>query len=103
MIQLLRFTDPNFEEAFRAIEERGENPPAGVEETVRGILADVRSRGDGAVFEYTAIAPSDLVGNLVAQVQDELNTICHLDDYLGDGAVDDTGPVSIEVRDADDA
>jgi histidinol dehydrogenase len=54
MIQLLRFTDPGFETALRAIVERGENPPAGVEETVRAILADVRERGDAALFGYTA-------------------------------------------------
>lgn len=54
MIQLLRFTDPGFEIAFRKIEERGENPPEGVEETVRAILDDVRTRGDAALFDYTA-------------------------------------------------
>ena len=54
MIQLLRFADPGFEAAFRQIVERGENPPEGVEETVREILAEVRSRGDAALFAYTA-------------------------------------------------
>ena len=54
MIQILHFSDPGFTAAFRVIEERGEAPPAGVEETVRGIIADVRQRGDAALFEYTA-------------------------------------------------
>ncbi len=54
MIQLLRFADSGFEAAFKKIEERGENPPAGVEETVRDIIADVRRRGDAALFDYTA-------------------------------------------------
>ncbi|MBE0598626.1 MAG: histidinol dehydrogenase [Desulfuromonadales bacterium] len=54
MIQLLRFADPDFEAAFRKIEARGENPPAGVEETVRAIIDDVRTRGDLALFDYTA-------------------------------------------------
>ncbi len=54
MIQMLRFSDPGFEEAFRAIVERGETAQAGVEETVRDIVADVRRRGDQALCEYTA-------------------------------------------------
>ncbi len=54
MIQLLRFTDPGFETALRRIVERGENPPQGVEQTVAAIIADVRARGDEALFDYTA-------------------------------------------------
>jgi len=54
MIQLLRFSDPGFEAALKQIVERGAAPPAGVEETVREILAGVRQRGDAALFEYTA-------------------------------------------------
>ena len=53
MIKILHFSDPGFADAFRVIEERGENPPAGVEETVAAIIADVRRRGDAALFEYT--------------------------------------------------
>ncbi len=53
MIQLLRFTDAGFETALRQIVERGENPPKGVEETVASIIADVRARGDEALFDYT--------------------------------------------------
>ncbi len=54
MIQMLRFSDPGFADAFRKIEERGETAPAGVDETVRTIIADVRARGDQAVFDCTA-------------------------------------------------
>jgi histidinol dehydrogenase len=54
MIQLLRFSDPEFETAFRRIVERGEGPSVAVEETVAAIIADVRRRGDAALCEYTA-------------------------------------------------
>ena len=54
MIQLLRFSDPGFEPSLKKIVDRGATPPAGVETTVREILAAVRQRGDEAVFEYTA-------------------------------------------------
>ena len=54
MIQTLRFSDPGFADAFRKIEERGETAPTGVVETVQAIIADVRARGDQAVFDYTA-------------------------------------------------
>jgi len=54
MIQILHFSDSDFASAFRKIEERGETPPAGVEETVAKIIADVRVRGDEALCDYTA-------------------------------------------------
>jgi len=54
MIQLLRFSDPGFEAAFRRIVERSESIPEGVEQTVADIIADVRRRGDAALFDYTA-------------------------------------------------
>jgi len=54
MIQLLRFDETGFEKAFAEIAARGESAPAGVEETVAGIIADVRRRGDAALIEYTA-------------------------------------------------
>jgi len=54
MIPLLRFSDSDFAERFRRIEERAEEIPAGIEETVREIIAAVRQRGDEAVFELTA-------------------------------------------------
>ncbi len=88
--------------------------------TVREALADLHDDGtvarrkrehDGAgnnPYEYTAIAPSDLVRSAVGQVQSELNTVFTLDDRLGGGAEDDganrdDGPVSITVDDDPDA
>jgi histidinol dehydrogenase len=53
MIRILRFSDPDFADTFRQISERGEAVPAGVVETVQGILADIRDRGDVALFDYT--------------------------------------------------
>ncbi|MFO7765128.1 MAG: histidinol dehydrogenase [Pelovirga sp.] len=54
MIPLLRFNDSGFDECFRRIEERAEEIPAGIEETVKEIITAVRQRGDEAVFELTA-------------------------------------------------
>jgi histidinol dehydrogenase len=54
MIQLLRFADPGFEAAFEEIVSRGKSAPAGVEEAVAEIIADVRRRGDRALFDLTA-------------------------------------------------
>ena len=51
-------------------------------------------------YEYTAIAPSDLVGGIVGQIQDELNTVINLDDHLERGESETASePVSIEVED----
>jgi len=61
-------------------------------------------------YEYTAIAPSELVSGVVGQVQDELNTVFNLDDLLAreaddvvdrDEAADE--PVTITVQSDDDA
>ncbi|MBD1400656.1 histidinol dehydrogenase [Pelobacter sp. M08fum] len=54
MINILRFSDSDFYERFRRIEERADEIPAGIEETVKEIIAAVRQRGDEAVFELTA-------------------------------------------------
>ena len=61
-------------------------------------------------YEYTAIAPSELVGGFVGQIQSELNTVFNLDDYLGDADPvqnevedEDDDPVTITVDDGDDA
>lgn len=54
MIQILRFSDPDFDQTFGAIVERRESLPEGVEATVAAIIADVRQRGDAALCEYTA-------------------------------------------------
>jgi predicted transcriptional regulator len=47
-------------------------------------------------YEYTAMAPSDLVGSIVEEVQTELNTVFNLDTYLGGGEPTDD-PVHITV------
>jgi predicted transcriptional regulator len=55
-------------------------------------------------YEYEAIAPSDLVGGVVTDVQEELNTVFNLDSYLGSGTTaDDHEPISITVEEATDA
>jgi len=54
MIRILKFSDSDFSEKFAAIEGRGASAPAGVEETVKQIIAEVRQRGDAALFELTA-------------------------------------------------
>jgi histidinol dehydrogenase len=54
MMKILRFSDSDFEAEFRRIEQRAEEVPAGIEETVKNIIADVRKRGDAALFELTA-------------------------------------------------
>lgn len=50
-------------------------------------------------YEYTAMAPSDLVGNVVDDVQDELNTVFNLDCHLGVESDGSSEPVSITVED----
>jgi len=55
-------------------------------------------------YEYTAIAPSDLVREVASQVQEELNTVFNLDRHLGreqkEGDAEE--PIRIEVRDEED-
>lgn len=64
--------------------------------TVREALAELheeekverRKRQSGGAgnnpYEYTAMAPSDLVSGIVGDVQTELNTVFNLDEHLGD-------------------
>ncbi|WP_458190445.1 winged helix-turn-helix transcriptional regulator [Haladaptatus sp. NG-WS-4] len=52
-------------------------------------------------YEYTAIAPSELVGGIVDQVQSELNTVFNLDSHLNDEE-SEAEPVSIQVEDISD-
>ncbi len=78
--------------------------------TVREALAALADEGklyrrkrqsDGAgnnPYEYTAMAPSELVGEVVSQVQGELNALCSLDSLGGDGS----DPVQIEVEAAEE-
>lgn len=57
-------------------------------------------------YEYTAMQPSDLVGEVVDQVQQELNTIFRLDRVLDrkrehePDALEETEPVTITVADS---
>lgn len=53
-MQILKFSDPGFEAEFGRIEQRAEAVPAEIDETVKAIIADVRQRGDEALFELTA-------------------------------------------------
>lgn len=53
-MRILKFSDPNFAAEFRRIEQRAEEIPDGIEATVKQIIADVRERGDAALFELTA-------------------------------------------------
>jgi predicted transcriptional regulator len=86
--------------------------------TVREALAELHDEGkvtrhkresDGAgnnPYEYAAMAPSDLVTDVVDEVQSELNTVFNLDNYLGDRPHDDeddeSDPVTISVSEEDD-
>ncbi|MFD1645533.1 winged helix-turn-helix domain-containing protein [Haloarchaeobius litoreus] len=57
-------------------------------------------------YEYTAIAPSELVGGVVGQVQEELNTVFNLDKVLeGERRTEDSTaePVTITVEEVSDA
>lgn len=85
--------------------------------TVREALAELHEEGtverqkresDGAgnnPYEYSAIAPSELVGSVVDDVQDQLNAVCNLDNQFDDEAdstdevESDDGPVTITVED----
>lgn len=67
------------------------------EETVERRKRQSEGAGNNP-YEYTAIAPSDLVGGVVGRVQDELNTVFNLDSHLSDAEADDTEPVRIEVQ-----
>jgi histidinol dehydrogenase len=53
MMRLMRFSDADFEQQFRPIEQRAEEIPPGIEESVAAIIQDVRARGDEALVEYT--------------------------------------------------
>lgn len=58
-------------------------------------------------YEYTAIAPSELVSGIVGQIQDELNTVFNLDDHLQPDnetaeTAETTEPVSIRVEEEED-
>jgi predicted transcriptional regulator len=56
-------------------------------------------------YEYAAIPPSELVGNVAEQVQEELNTVFNLDKYLNSSEEPETDsePVTITVSDVDES
>ncbi|MBN2225391.1 MAG: histidinol dehydrogenase [Deltaproteobacteria bacterium] len=53
MINLVSTTDPGCAALVKKISARGETVPPEIEETVRQIIRDVRTRGDEALIEYT--------------------------------------------------
>lgn len=53
MIPILKFSDNDFSTRFQRIEQRADEVPAEIEETVKAIIADVRQRGDAALFELS--------------------------------------------------
>ncbi|MFB6070409.1 MAG: helix-turn-helix domain-containing protein [Halanaeroarchaeum sp.] len=68
--------------------------------TEEGIVERRKRESEGAgnnPYEYTAIPPSDLVGNVVGRVQDELNTLFNLDSHLAGEEEPEDEPVTIEV------
>ncbi len=70
-----------------------------------GVVGREKRQNEGAgnnPYEYTAIAPSELVREIVSQVQDELNTVFNLDRHLGEADGGTEEPVTIEVRDEQD-
>lgn len=83
--------------------------------TVREALADLHADGtvtrrkresDGAgnnPYEYDAIPPSELIGDMVTQLQDQLNTVFNLDDHLReDEPTSTTDPITISVDDEEE-
>ncbi len=52
-MQFLDIHDKDFDARFAAILGRGEETGREVEEVVKGIIADVRQRGDAALLDYT--------------------------------------------------
>ncbi len=54
MIRILKFSDRNFTEQFQRIEQRADEVPSHIETTVKDIIADVRLRGDTALFELSS-------------------------------------------------
>ena len=51
-MRLIKYTDKNFASAIRKLDRRSA-PPLGVEEVVKGIIAEVKSRGDAALIELS--------------------------------------------------
>jgi predicted transcriptional regulator len=70
-----------------------------------GIVSRQKRQNDGAgnnPYEYSAIPPSDLVGEVVDDVQHQLNTVFNLDCYLDSADETESDPVTITVREEGD-
>lgn len=50
-------------------------------------------------YEYTAVAPSELVGSAKDQIQQQLNTVFNLDNHLRQESPPESEPVTITVED----
>ena len=82
--------------------------------TVREALAELNEDGivdrrkresDGAgnnPYEYAALAPSDLVSEVVEDVQEQLNAVFNLDRYFDEDDEEEDAPVTITVDRGDD-
>lgn len=67
------------------------------DETVTRTKRDSEGAGNNP-YEYRAIPPSELVGGMVDTLQDQLNTLVNLDDYLGEDEPEIvTEPIQITV------
>lgn len=70
-----------------------------------GIVTRQKRHNSGAgnnPFEYSAIPPSELVGDVVEEVQKQLNNVFNLDAYMDrseSSSTDDSEPVTITVTD----
>ena len=53
-MRILKFSDADFAEQFQRIEQRAESVPVEIHARVTEIIADVRRRGDAALFELTS-------------------------------------------------
>ncbi|SDJ61722.1 Predicted transcriptional regulator [Halovenus aranensis] len=67
-----------------------------------GIVTRDKRQNAGAgnnPYEYSAIPPSDLVGEVVDDIQDHLNAVFNLDNYMDrtESAENDSDPVTITV------
>ena len=73
-----------------------------------GIVTRQKRQNAGAgnnPYEYSAIPPSELVGEIVDDIQDQLNRVFNLDRYISrvDESSDDTEPVTITVTEHTEA
>lgn len=51
-MRIIRYTDKNYSSAIKKLDRRSA-PPAGVEEIVKSIIADVKAKGDAALVELS--------------------------------------------------